>query len=31
MDFAKAFDWVDDVILIEKLKWYGVTGDHLLD
>ena len=27
--FAKAFDTVDHATLIEKLKWYGVTG-HLL-
>jgi len=30
LGFAKAFDIVDHVILIEKLKWYGVTG-QLLD
>ena len=26
----KAFDCMDNDIVIEKLKWYGVTG-HLLD
>ena len=38
LDFAKAFDTVDHATVIEKLKWYGVTGkllgwlsDYLLD
>ena len=30
LDFAKAFDTDDHATLIEKLKWYGVTG-QLLD
>ena len=30
LDFAKAFDTVDHATLIEKLKWYSVTG-QLLD
>ena len=29
LGFAKAFDCVDHVILIEKLKWYGLTGNLL--
>ena len=26
LDFSKAFDKVDHIRLIEKLKWYGITG-----
>jgi hypothetical protein len=29
LDFAKAFDCVDQIILIEKFKRYGVTGNLL--
>jgi len=30
LDFAKVFDTVDHVILVEKLKWFRVTG-QLID